>query len=235
VDTDPILSKLRKLLSKTVANGATEAEAQTALAMAQRLMDEHRLDAADVAGGDPSGPSGVVTADVHEAARNESHYLYASSVTGEAFGVVVLQVRQHLGGKPVGYVYRVFGSPADVEAASWGLDFLATTFRSLWLRYRAARMAPDCDRDSYYVGLCHGFRHRLAEGRRRLELDRPGSGTELALLSARVNEAVAAAFPSVKIDVKRAREGHAYGAGFHDGREINLARPIGADGKPALT
>lgn len=45
---DNILNKVRALLSKTLENGCTENEATVALAMAEKLMQEHEIDANDL-------------------------------------------------------------------------------------------------------------------------------------------------------------------------------------------
>lgn len=44
MDTDKIKEKVKNLENHTVANGATKEEAQTALKLAQRLIDKYGLD-----------------------------------------------------------------------------------------------------------------------------------------------------------------------------------------------
>lgn len=46
---ESILSKINALLAKTVENGASEAEANTAIEMAQRLMEKHMIDESQLA------------------------------------------------------------------------------------------------------------------------------------------------------------------------------------------
>src|SRR5215471_17210395 len=52
-DREALLDRIQALLSKTVERGATEAEAQAALAAAQRLMDAHNIELAQVLDHDP--------------------------------------------------------------------------------------------------------------------------------------------------------------------------------------
>jgi hypothetical protein len=47
-DREALLGRIQALLNKTVERGATEAEAQAALAVAQRLMDAHNIELAQV-------------------------------------------------------------------------------------------------------------------------------------------------------------------------------------------
>lgn len=49
-----LIAKIKALLSKTVENGCTEAEAMAALAVARRMMDQHEIDATDIAFGGES-------------------------------------------------------------------------------------------------------------------------------------------------------------------------------------
>lgn len=52
IDMNKIADKIQHLLDKTVANGATEAEAEQALLMAQKLMAKYNIAEGDVGSGD---------------------------------------------------------------------------------------------------------------------------------------------------------------------------------------
>ncbi len=224
-----VLDRLQKLLSKTTANGATEAEAQTALAMAQRLMDEHNLTSADIRlGGEEDR---IVEFVAWEKAWSESHYIAALDTVQKVFSVtgVARRYKARIGksGRTVKVAIVLYGDAANVEAASWALEFLATAFKGLWDRYRVAHESPSTDMLPYYLGLGHGFAHKSEESRARLELERPGSRSTLAIFKGKSEQAAEMANPGMKLVVKRIEGGSSYDAGVRDGGNINLARPLG--------
>ena len=64
-----VISKIEKLLRRTRENGASEAEVETALKLANKLMEEHNIEMADVYA---SGQKSMNTSDIIEEVARES-------------------------------------------------------------------------------------------------------------------------------------------------------------------
>jgi hypothetical protein len=225
-----VLDRVRKLLDRTTANGCTEAEAQEALAKAQRLMDEHNLSMAHFERETGQAAGGVEFV-AWESDTAHSHYVAAMLVVQEAFPVVAVMhqfKRRTAGGrgKTVKVDITLYGDPANVEAATWALDFLATSFRSLWDRYRVRHRAGTAMMKGYYHGLGDGFLAKLKQSRAELERQLPGSSKALALRAERFREMARDANPGMELQKVGYRDGSAYDQGYKDGQEINLARPV---------
>lgn len=228
-----VLDKLSKILARTVANGASEAEAQSALVLAQRLMDEYGLSQADLNGPDLGG---AVMFDAWEGSSASSHYLAAMSVVDEVFHVTSVCMRRRVKGtgEQTGVTIRVFGLPANVEAAAWALEFLATSFKHLWTVYRTRTGAPTDAMLGYFRGLQDGFLARTEAARVALERSHPGAGTALALRADAGREAMQAVFPEAREIARKVNNTSGYEQGYKDGQDINLARPIESGKRKAL-
>ncbi len=227
MDRTNLLAKIQGLLSKTVANGATEAEAATAMSAAQRLMDQHNIALAEIVGrSDDAGIFGETTAWTSDTAH--SHFVSAIPIVEKVFAVkAVLKRLVYPGGKTAEVRILLFGDPSNVEPATWALNFLGPTFRRLWDAYRIRTRAKTAEMQGYYFGLVDGFLGKLDEQRADLERTQIGSANALALLADRLDQAFAAAYPQAgKVVKKYDGDGDAYADGCRDGRDINLARPI---------
>jgi hypothetical protein len=239
-DREALLGRIQALLNKTVERGATEAEAQAALAVAQRLMDAHNIELAQVLDHDPDAVAfGREVA--WEGKKWDSLYGAATRVVNEVFAVRAVVVRSMVSWAEVGMRARLsgvevilIGDPTNREAARWALGFLVATFRRLWdaYRVRAGDELGRWDREDYIEGLVRGFLDRIREERATGERERPGSANALVPLRSRLDRAhqefTAGFEPGKSLSPGWADPGAAaYEAGRRDGRDINLARPIG--------
>jgi hypothetical protein len=228
MDRQILLGRIQNLLNKTTQNGATEAEAATAMTNAQKIMDEHNIALADVVSrltDDSMFDQSVAwTSDTAH-----SHFVSAIPIVEKVFAVKAVVKRLKLRGtsKTAAVNIVLFGDPSNIETATWALNFLGATFRRLWDAYRIRTKARTSDMQGYYFGPVDGFLARLDEQRANLERTQLGATNALALLSGRLDRAFAAAFPQAGAIVKRySGDGNVYADGCRDGRDINLARPI---------
>src|SRR5262245_58660173 len=118
-----ILERIQKLLAKTTGNGATEAEAQTALAMAQELMDAHNIAMADLT---TAGPAATLFGEhtAHSAASIPRHYVACLSIVEEVLAVRTV-VKRFASQSSTGRAKTeridicIFGDPVNVLSATW--------------------------------------------------------------------------------------------------------------------
>ena len=223
MDRQILLSRIQNLLNKTVQNGATEAEAATFMAAAQRLMDEHNIALAEVVSRS-ADDSIFAQSDAWTADTAHSHFVSCLPIVEHVFVVKTIVWKTVHKGSRSTFIIKVFGDPTNTENATWAINFLGPIFRRLWDSYRVRNKAKTSEMQGYYFGLVDGFMAKLEQQRaddRRLQI---GSSHALALLSSRLDQAFATAFPQLAQIVKQAECGDAYGQGLKDGADINLAR-----------
>jgi hypothetical protein len=229
---ESLLRKVRALLQKTTANGAAEAEAANAMAMARRLMDEHAIEEAELNGG-----AGCTfrEEDAWSGSTMPNHVLASVSVIEAAFHVkaVVVTRRDPATGKKIGYRVSLFGDTLHIEAARLGLKYLAPTMLSLWTRYRVASSAPT----SHQVPYLGAMQFALLE-RFRSERQSEGTGRELAVIKSKLDREFEAANPDAReivrsCDVEKAPES-AMAAGYRDASEVTFAKGLGDGQRLAL-
>lgn len=145
-----ISAKIRKLLARTVAQGASEAEAANALARASELMAQHNLSRTEV----ETGPAKYGRKAVHECEGVPMNYVFAMAVVEAA-----CEVHCVLCARKVSYWAQdearieVFGDSANVEAGAQMLQYLAGVYRDLWLAQRIRTNGYQSDEAGYYDGL----------------------------------------------------------------------------------
>lgn len=241
-DREKLLAKIRALLSRDVASGASEAEAATALAMAQRLMDEHDLDAEQVHAGGGEQPGFANAVLWHGEARRPP-------IDGEFIGPILtnhfhVRVFCRSDGPPM-TVAQVcaFGEPHHIEVACTVFHYLKAVFEDLWRRFRLDTGAGANQRRTFYLGLSAGFRSRLEEerkgdARREAQATRSAPSTALAVRESALavrETRLTKAFEDVhgEIPIRHAHvsgDPISYLSGFLNGREISLAKPL--EGQP---
>jgi Protein of unknown function (DUF2786) len=222
MDRQILLSRIQNLLNKTVQNGATEAEAATAMANAQRLMDQHNIALADIVSRSDDD-SIFEQADAWTSDTAHSHFVSCLPIIEQVFAVKTVLWKTRYQGRRSAYTIKVFGDASNIENATWAINFLGPLYRRLWDRFRAAHKAPTADMLNYYGGLTDGVLRRL-QGDRQLEAT---GSRALVLLNGRLEQAFGAAFPNLKQIVKKnTGSADAYHAGLKDSDQINLARPL---------
>jgi hypothetical protein len=226
-DRTHLLTLIKDILNHNVARGASEGEAATAMAVAQRLMDKHNIALAEVVS-HSADDSMFDQAVAWTSDTAHSHFVSAIPVVEKVFAVkAVVKRLVYPGGKTAQVNIVLFGDPSNIDTARWALNFLGATFRRLWDAYRIRTKAKTAEMQGYYFGLVDGFLGKLDEHRADLERTQIGATNALALLSNRLDQAFSSAFPQAgKLIKKSSGSSEAYSDGCRDGRDINLARPL---------
>jgi hypothetical protein len=236
VDREQLLSRIQNLLNKTVANGATEAEAEAAMVAAQKLMDRYNIALAEIIDHDETAVS-FDNEVVWEGKSVSSLYDAATRIIDKVFAVRTMIVKLGIPpipevkfrGKTLKVQVILVGDPTNIEAARWALRFLVDTFGRLWDAY--CIRTGERDRYAYrgYIGgLVDGFLAKLREERAESERGQARSANALVPLNTRLDEA----FRAFEADFKKVERDRssvdpfAYEEGCRAGRDINLARPI---------
>ena len=115
-DRNAIIEKIKALLAKTTANGATEAEMMSALDKASAMMDAYDITDADVQ--DAKDEAAMLHADPPD--LKDPHRIKWRLCHGvsEFCGVQIYRSRRETG-------LQCIGMPSDVQFAMWLLDTLA--------------------------------------------------------------------------------------------------------------
>jgi hypothetical protein len=176
-DRNSIIEKIKALLSKTTANGATEAEMLSALDKASAMMDAYDITDADV-----------------RVARDEAAMLHAdppdlqdphqikwrlSRTVGMFCGVEIYRSRGETG-------LRCIGTPSDVQFAMWLLDTLADFVFAELYAHLIGCLAPQNERRviirSFTAACCDRICDRLHELVERSKAVRTSNGRELVVV-----------------------------------------------------
>lgn len=153
MNTDAIAARIRALLAKTVATGATEAEAMTAAEKARELMEKYRIEAGDL----DKEPIRVETPEQRRGAL-----IRANLMAGVGR---FCQVMAYRGADDN---FRFVGREGDVVFATWLLDALEAFVSRRTLDHVASlggmsRGARDRALQSFTLGACARISERLRE------------------------------------------------------------------------
>jgi hypothetical protein len=223
---EAVSRRIRALLSKTIENGATEAEAIAAAGKARELMDQHRLTMSDV----EIQAEPIVKEEVDRPNR-----IKPAAVDDCLEGIdrcCGVKTWFHRRWDETGRANRrvvILGLKADVEMARYLYDTIATAIR---VETRAHRWFSRDDRASFQVGMARRINFRLLQmAREREPVAKTASGTALVVVKDRL---VSDAFDRLGIKFGRGLAGmqwrslDAYAAGQLAGDKVNLGRPISA-------
>lgn len=167
-EDDPRSRALRKVADLlALARSSNQHEAETAAAMAQRLMLKHNIALAQQRGDKAYGfrnigePKGRIYEPEHLLACILTEHYFV-----EAIWVPAYRVRD---GKR-GSVLEICGTADNLELACYAHTFLKGTAERLWKEHKATdRIQSNRDRRSYLAGVMEGFRERLRSEKSRNE------------------------------------------------------------------
>jgi hypothetical protein len=176
-DRNSIIDKIKALLAKTTANGATEAEMMSALDKASAMMDAYDVSDADVA----LTKEEKVALHTDPPDLNDPHKIKwrLSLAVGEFCGVQIYRSRGQTG-------LKCIGMPSDVQFAMWLLDTLADfVFEELY-SHLIGCLAPQSERQviirSFTAACCERISDRLHELVERSKTARTSNGRELVIV-----------------------------------------------------
>lgn len=172
-----ILRRINSLLQRTVRHGATQAEMEASLALAERLMLKHGLSRGDVREDGAFTRAPLTRPGV---ARPAPEDRWIAAILLHHFCVQPLR-DEH--GR-----FIVVGRPHELQLAGYVAATLQAAYRRLWREHcsnlRALQVAvgqprPRADRYSFYAGLTTGLDSRLTKERQKAVAEDPSIATAL--------------------------------------------------------
>jgi len=213
-DLNKIAEKIQHLLDKTVANGATEAEAQAALLMAQKLMKKYNINQESINGEEKISYS-LESCKVRVNPRSK----WMCMIIAESFAVKAI-----LSGGKICY----FGRSMNVTAAKSALEFAHKVMeRGMTKACRNHGLEPsEAGASLIYNAYAQGFIHGLKEA-----LDAQTVALTIVVPEDVKNE-FAKRFPNLQkgraSHWKRGNYEDEYMAGHQDGSQVMAKRSIEA-------
>lgn len=176
-DRNSIIDKIKALLAKTTANGATEAEMMSVLDKASAMMDAYDITDADVQVA--KDEAAMLHADPPDLKDPHKIKWRLSHAVGEFCNVQIYRSRHETG-------LKCIGMPSDVQFAMWLLDALADfVFEELYAHLIGC-LAPQNERRiiirSFTVACCERITDRLLALVERSKAARTSNGRELVLV-----------------------------------------------------
>ena len=161
-----ILDLIQKLLRLAdTSRGATEHEAESALAKAEELMVRHKIDSAmlRMSHGSEDLPGIAIQKEAINLPKtiNPADMLILSLLQSH-FNVRIVLFKNSQA-TPV----DIIGTWEDVQFAIHVFHFLRETFSRCWNEFKVSASTPD--RKSFYRGLHDGLRSAILEGKKRAE------------------------------------------------------------------
>jgi pyruvate carboxylase len=185
---EEIIDKIKKLLTRAeTSKGSTQAEAESALMMAQRLALKHGIDLASVdMTEDTSAGEPIIQQPFRPtreggglcAARLPSCHKFITWILKSYFGVKVIECTnwekyEDKGKKMEGAVksLSIIGRQTNVHIAIYVYGFLHREFMDLWHKHRKVIDAPMSSRNSFFYGLYQGLSEKLEVEKGKVEAE----------------------------------------------------------------
>lgn len=176
-DRNSIIDKIKALLAKTTANGATEAEMLSALDKASAMMDAYDITDEEVQVA--KDEAAILHADPPDLKDPHSIKWRLSYGVGEFCGVRIYRARHETG-------LKCIGMPSDVQFAIWLLDSLADFVFAELYAHLIGCLAPQSERRviirSFKEACCERISDRLLALVERSKVARTGNGRELVVI-----------------------------------------------------
>jgi hypothetical protein len=176
-DRNAIIEKIKALLAKTTANGATEAEMMSALDKASAMMDAYQITDADVQ--DAKDEAAMLHKDAPDVKDPHRIKWRLSHGVSEFCGVRIFRMPHENG-------LRCIGMPSDVQFAMWLLDNLADFVFDELYAHLIGCLAPKSERRiiirSFTEACCDRISDRSLELVERSKAARTSNGRELVVV-----------------------------------------------------
>jgi Protein of unknown function (DUF2786) len=224
--SEQVIDKVRKLLA-IAESTPYEAEAQTAMALVQKLLLKHELSMTDVSDSDADRKFEAATVLVAPRAPTETKFV-AAIVRDFFFCFPVIDTTGDDGCSRV----ILFGRRENVAVGTYVYTFLTRIFRALWPPYRVAHALPQRDRQAFWLGMQLGLAGRLFEERRKIQdaAGGPAAKNQLMRLQADIEAAAEIHFGGLTARSGRHVTGspQTFDAGIERGRRIDIRQPLPA-------
>ena len=176
-DRNSIIEKIKALLAKTTANGATEAEMMSALDKASAMMDAY--DITDEELQVAKDEAAILHADPPDLKDPHQIKWRLSYGVAEFCGVKIFRSRRETG-------LKCIGMPSDVQFAMWLLDNLADFVFAELYAHLIGCLAPQSERRiiirSFTAACCERITDRLLALVERSKAARTSNGRELVVI-----------------------------------------------------
>ena len=228
-DRNAIIDKIKALLAKTTANGATEPEMLAALDKAAAMMDAYAISDVELqVAKDEAAIFHVEPSNVKDPHRIK--WLLSAAVA-DFCGVRIFRWRQADN-------LRCVGMPSDVQLALWMLDHLADfVFAELYVHLIGC-LAPKSERSiimrSFTAACCDRIAERLFVLVERSKEVRTGNGRELVVIK---DAAINAVLKAQNIHLRSCSgrppskfDAAAQAAGRAAGERASFAQPVTGEG-----
>lgn len=176
-DRNSVIEKIKALLAKTTANGATEAEMLSALDKASAMMDAYDITDADVR--EARDEAAMLHAEPPDLKDPHSLKWRLAYGVAEFCGVKIYRTRHQTG-------LKCIGVPSDVQFAMWLLDTLADFVFAELYAHLIGCLAPQKERRiiirSFTAACCDQITGRLLALVERSKAARTSTGRELVVV-----------------------------------------------------
>lgn len=213
---DKIL-QLRKVIPE---NGATEAETITAIELANRLMEKHRISEEDLMKASFSKDMSEGSWESHTKQLDPAAKL--CSVAISEFCEVSLWVKRDV---------RFFGFHADVAMAEFLFKLISGSMKRAWKEYLAAKQYNEkVSHHTRFWSFHAGFAQRINQKLREMIYDRTKSGSGLVALKSQTVELALKEVLNITLENSRKTSFRVtekdVSAGYKAGDAVNLSRPL---------
>ena len=221
---DSILKKIQKLLAIAKDKGATKAEAETAMSMAQKLMTAHNIQMAMV----EDTPKSSI--------RNET-FLKRKGAINHADKFIFWLLEEFYEVKMIYAVgfgttdVIIVGKSEKIEIARYIHGYLRDIFFKCWNEYK--KTVPNAHKKSYYRGLFRGIYNRMELARNAVKNSEDNSSVEkyeiaIANEKSAIDEYISNVFEEARKVKERDFKGSArdYQAGKDKGATVQINQAI---------
>lgn len=219
-EDERVLRVLKKVLS--LAHSPNENEAQVAVEKARTLLLRYNVDLVDL-----DRERNFAQCSLGKVkGRRASYELWLASILQEFFFVESIWGESY---EPLedrkGTILQIYGTPANLEMASYVYEYLTVVLQRLWEDYKRARkLRGNRERQRYYVGVVEGFYRKL----RQQEETVRGAGVLVWRGDSRLRAYFRYHNPHVRTTYggSGVRASAAYKDGLEDGRQVTIHRPV---------
>lgn len=237
INRDNLIKKIKSLLSKTVENGCTEAEAMNALAMAQAMMDTYDVSVDEV---EQTKKEEAVREEMKDM-RDPHHIRAYLTVKISEFTNTQIWRSEFKSQK---FKYNFVGLQSDVDFALWLVEHLTLFVQRELKNYLWANgyqsLEPASKRrviNGFVIGCCTRINHRLGELIEQGDIKRNDNANALVVVK---NELIKRKMQELGLKLRQPRNRGSYfnpdgfAAGKAAGDRASFGRPVGQGGQLRL-
>lgn len=242
MNTD-LINKVKALLSKTTEAGCTEAEAQAAVAMANKLITQHNLSLEEVKNTTDEDIWGE--GKIMESGKFTLNIGLAVSVVENYFFVKSVLFKNQIRGVGRGFKLCFYGKKENVITAKYVFDGLIYSFDNLWNQYRKKTKCESKYKKIFISKVAEGFSDKLKIDRYNMVKDMDSKKSDGSVSTAiiirdvqqRTSEkfkhtyqtrSFVPKFSAISYDDSIANDG------YNAGRKLNINRPINCDNRKLI-